>query len=128
LLTGIGMLISSWDGETVTINSTIVNIIKQDNDQQKLLTYNIMIGARGGLTPEIVDLYYRYRDKYKYYGDNSNNFYDKNGKEERIKNPYNLAIALAVFEPSHLQLSKNMRWEIVPGHKIIAVPIQYPPL
>lgn len=101
LLTGIGMLISSWDGETVTINSTIVNIIKQDNDQQKLLTYNIMIGARGGLTPEIVDIYYRYRDKYKYYGDNSNNFYDKNGKEERIENPYNLAIALAVFEPNN---------------------------
>ncbi len=60
-LTGIGMLLSSFDGEVFSLPLSVDDILKKDEELNEFVSQNLRIGARGGLTPEIIRLFYRYR-------------------------------------------------------------------
>ena len=62
-LTGLAMFISSNDGTFVFMTKELTTVIQKDNDQQEFVIANLVISSRGGLTPEIVDVYYRYWNK-----------------------------------------------------------------
>lgn len=99
LLTGIGMLISTKNDEGCSMTKYVQNVIQQNKGYDEFVRYNIIIAMRGGLTPDMVDLFYRYKEKYGFFGDSSKIVYDINGKEEKIENPYSLVMGLCVFEP-----------------------------
>ena len=104
-LTTIGIAVSMFDKETETssFNEKYYRATQSgllSDDEMEFDNCNYKIGAIGGLTPAIVEVYYRYKVKFGYSGDSTKTYVNERGENQPFPVPYNLAIAFAMFEPN----------------------------
>jgi hypothetical protein len=109
VLTTIGIAVSMFDKETKTSNFSEIyyrttKLGWHSDDEMEFQNCNYRIGVTGGLTPAIVEVYYRYRKKFGYFGDSTMTYVNEQGKNEPFRTPYNIAMPIAMFEPNNKEV------------------------
>jgi hypothetical protein len=67
LLTAIGMLLTTNDGNTMGVSKEIAKFVLDENST-KFMSYIVRLETTGGLTPDIVNVFYRFKSEFNYYG------------------------------------------------------------
>jgi signal peptidase I len=93
------------NGEDVfSIEEPLVKSVESSADGKTKTGFVIPVSClalkmNGGLPKEIVDVFERYRGKYRFYGTKGDIVIDNAGNQERITTNYNLCYAFALFNP-----------------------------
>lgn len=92
-------------GESVfSIDEEIMNKIEKSKDGQSKINFVITVSClalkmNGGLPKEIVDVFDRYKTKFKSYGSKGDTIVDTAGNKEIIDADYNISYTFALFNP-----------------------------
>lgn len=87
-----------------SINETLMKRVEKSensNDKIEFILKTILIAQpqKGGLTNELINVFERYKNKYKYYGEPSTLYGISGKKPEKIKYNYDLSSIFAVLDP-----------------------------
>ncbi len=93
----------SKDDEFAVDESLYSKIQKSENGEDKIIFVTRVIGlslpTNGGLTKEIIDVFERYKKRFKWYGSKGDVFMDGNGRETKIPENYDLTPFFALIQP-----------------------------
>lgn len=101
-----GSYFNEIDEEIFTIDKTFVDrITKSENGEDKMdfviNTVLLSLPNKGGIPQDIIEVFERYRVKYKFYGLPSK-FHDMNGKLiSSVEHPYNLSSIFGLIDPEN---------------------------
>jgi len=93
----------SKDDEFAVDESLYSKIQKSESGEDKIIFVTRVIGlalpTNGGLTKEIIDVFERYKKRFKWYGSRGDVFFDGNGNETKIPESYDLTPFFALIQP-----------------------------
>lgn len=93
----------SKDDEFAVDESLYFKIQKSENGEDKITFITRVIGlslpVNGGLTKELIEVFERYKKRFRWYGSKGDVFIDGNGKETKIPENYDLTPFFALIQP-----------------------------
>jgi len=104
----------SKDDEFAVDESLYSKIQKSENGEDKIIFVTRVIGlslpTNVGLTKEIIDVFERYKKRFKWYGSKGDVFMDGNGRETKIPENYDLTPFFALIQTKDKEVL-NMLYE-----------------
>jgi len=102
----------SRDDEFAIDESLYSKIQKSENGEDKIIFVTRIIGlslpTNGGLTKEIIDVFERYKKRFKWYGSKGDVFFDGNGNETKIPESYDLTPIFALIQPKDKEVLNKL--------------------
>ncbi|WP_273005605.1 hypothetical protein [Chryseobacterium sp.] len=93
----------SKDDEFAVDESLYSKIQKSENGDDKIIFVTRVIGlslpTNGGLTKELIDVFERYKKRFRWYGSKGDIFVDGNSKETKVPENYDLTPFFALIQP-----------------------------
>lgn len=93
----------SKDDEFAVDESLYSKIQKSENGDDKIIFVTRVIGlslpTNGGLTKELIDVFERYKKRFRWYGSKGDIFVDGNSKETKVLENYDLTPFFALIQP-----------------------------
>lgn len=102
----------SKDDEFAVDESLYSKIQKSENGKDKIIFVTRVIGlslsTNGGLTKEIIDVFERYKKRFKWYGSKGDIFMDGNGRETKIPENYDLTPFFSLIQPKDKEILNKL--------------------